>query len=133
MAKFSHHPTLLHYKYLKSIATYLRQTKHWGLRYEVNLSTGPSSLDLPNGLFSDPPIPLPPDLPPFPSLPKDTTITCFVDAAYANVKPKRKSTTGYAIFLAGAAIVYRSKTQTQTALSSTEAEFYAAVSAAKIV
>ena len=35
--------------------------------------------------------------------------------------------------LAGATIVYRSKTQTQTALSSTEAEFYAAVSAAKIV
>ena len=37
------------------------------------------------------------------------------------------------IALAGAAVVYRSKTQTQTALSSTEAEFYAAVSAAKIV
>ena len=33
--------------------------------------------------------------------------------------------------LAGGAIVYRSKTQTVTALSSTEAEFYAAVAAAK--
>jgi len=133
MAKFSQHPTLLHYKYLKNIANYLRQTKHWGLRYKVNQSNEPPSLDLPNGTFTDLPIPLPADLPPFPSLPEDTTITCFVDAAYANVKPKRKSTTGYAIFLAGAAIVYRSKTQTQTALSSTEAEFYAAVSAAKIV
>ena len=35
--------------------------------------------------------------------------------------------------LANAAIVYKSKSQTQTALSSTEAKFYAAVSAAKIV
>ena len=35
--------------------------------------------------------------------------------------------------LANAAIVYKSKTQSQTAQSSTEAEFYAAVSAAKIV
>ena len=34
--------------------------------------------------------------------------------------------------LAGACIAYRSKTQTQTALSSTEAEFYAAVSVAKV-
>ena len=35
--------------------------------------------------------------------------------------------------LAGVAIIYRSKTQTVTALSSTEAEFYAAVAAAKQV
>lgn len=42
-------------------------------------------------------------------------------------------TTGYALCLAGSTIVYRSKTQTVTALSSTEAEFYAAVAAAKVV
>ena len=31
MAKFSQHPTLIHYKYLKGIATYLRQNRKWGL------------------------------------------------------------------------------------------------------
>ena len=91
------------------------------------------SLDLPPADYSNPPIKLPSNLPDFPQLPNDPTITCLVDAAYANVKPKRKSTTGYYVALAGAAVVYRSKTQTQTALSSTEAEFYAAVSTAKIV
>ena len=31
MAKFSQHPTLTHYKYLKGITTYLWQTQKWGL------------------------------------------------------------------------------------------------------
>jgi predicted house-cleaning NTP pyrophosphatase (Maf/HAM1 superfamily) len=56
-----------------------------------------------------------------------------MDAVYGNVRTTRKSTNGFAIFLASAAIVYQSKTQTQTALSSTEAEFYEPVSAAKII
>ena len=40
---------------------------------------------------------------------------------------KRRSTTGYAFILSGAAVAYKSKTQTITATSSTEAEFIAAV------
>ena len=44
----------------------------------------------------------------------------------------RRSTTGYAFTLAGGAIAYRSKTQSLTATSSCEAEFYAAVTAAKV-
>ena len=35
--------------------------------------------------------------------------------------------------MAGGAVAYRSKTQTVTALSSTEAEFFAAVGAAKVI
>jgi hypothetical protein len=54
-----------------------------------------------------------------------------VDASHANDLRTRKSTTGYIFLLAGAAIAYRSKTQTVTATSSTEAEFIAAVLAAK--
>ena len=99
----------------------------------MNLSNSPPSIALPEGDFSDAPMPLPEELPNFPTLPNGPTITCFCDAAFGNIKPKRKSTTGYAIFLVGAAIIYRSKTQTQTTLSSTEAKFYAAISAAKIV
>ena len=131
MSKFSLAPSDLHFKYLKGVALYLRRTKTWGLRYRKT-----NILDddvIPDGTFNDPPIPLPDTLPPFPSLPTDATITCLVDAAYANIKPKRKSTTGLVVMLANAAIVYKSKTQSQTAQSSTEAEFYAAVSAAKIV
>ena len=57
----------------------------------------------------------------------------FVDAAYANDQRKRRSTTGFVLTYCGGAIVYCSKTQSVTALSSTEAEFFAAVSCAKIV
>ena len=84
----------------------------------MNLETGPPSIDLPDGDFSDMPHPLPPELPTFPILPKGPIIVCFCDAAYGNVKSKGKSTTGYSIHLGDGAIVYRSKTQTQTALSS---------------
>ena len=57
--------------------------------------------------------------------------TAFVDAAHANDLRNRRSTTGYAFLLAGGAILFRCKTQSITATSSTEAEFLAAVTAAK--
>ena len=44
---------------------------------------------------------------------------------------KRRSTTGFAFTYCGGAIVYKSTTQDVNALSSTEAEFIAAVTAAK--
>ena len=55
----------------------------------------------------------------------------FVDAAHANDLAKRRSATGCAFTHSGGAVVCRSKTQLLTALSSTEAEFIAAVTAAK--
>ena len=58
-------------------------------------------------------------------------LQCFVDAAHANDLRNRRSTTGYVFTLCGAAISYRTKTQSITATSSTEAEFLAAVLAAK--
>jgi len=50
--------------------------------------------------------------------------------AYANELRKRRSTTGFAFTYCGGAIVCRSKTQGVNALSSTEAEFIAAVTTA---
>ena len=47
-------------------------------------------------------------------------------------KSRRRSTTGIVFTYCGGAIIYRSKTQTLTAGSSTEAEFIAAVTAAKL-
>ena len=55
----------------------------------------------------------------------------FVDAAHANDFCCCRSTTGYAFLLNFGVISYRSKTQSTTATSSTEAEFLAAVTAAK--
>ena len=57
--------------------------------------------------------------------------TLLFDASHANDLRNRKSTTGYVFVLGGAAVAYKSKTQTVTATSSTEAEFIAAVLAAK--
>ena len=50
----------------------------------------------------------------------------FVDAAHANSLTKRRSTTGIVFTFCGGAIVYKSKTQSLTATSSTEDEFIAA-------
>ena len=54
-----------------------------------------------------------------------------MDAEYANDLSKQRLATGYVFTYSGAAVVYRSKTQSLTALSLTEAEFIAAVTAAK--
>ena len=56
----------------------------------------------------------------------------FTDAAFGNDLTRRRSTTGIVFTYCGGAIIYRSKTQTLTAGSSTEAEFIAAVTAAKL-
>lgn len=85
------HPHELHYTHLKGIATCLRRTRKWGLRYKLDLSTGPPSIHLPDGDFSDVPMPPPLELPPFPMLPSGPIIVCFCDAACGNVKNKRKS------------------------------------------
>jgi hypothetical protein len=53
-------------------------------------------------------------------------------ASHANDLRERRSTTGYAFLLAGGVVAYRSKTQSITATSSTEAEFLAAVSSGKV-
>ena len=57
----------------------------------------------------------------------------FVDATYANNQHKWRSITGFVLTYCCGAIVYRSKTQSVTVISSTEAEFFATVSCAKIV
>ena len=61
------------------------------------------------------------------------TLMGFVDASHATNLRKMRSVTGLVFTFCGGAIVYRSKTQTITAGSSTEAEFIAAYSAGKIV
>ena len=125
LSKFSTCPHQVHFSMLKKIAKYLRATKFRGIVYRR-----PSLLDdLPHsGII---PMDLPSDLPSFPTPPSLLTLVGFVDAAHANDLRNRRSTTGYAFLLAGGAVAYRCKTQSITATSSTEAEFVAAVLAAK--
>jgi hypothetical protein len=126
LSKFSSAPSPFHYKLLKGVAKYLRSTMHWGLRYKC-----PKRLPhLPSGepyteLQDDPNNPFPVNI----NLP---LLQCFVDAAHGNDLRKRRSTTGLVFTYCGGAVLYRSKTQTLTAGSSTESEFIAAVTAAKL-
>ena len=125
LSKFSTKPSDYHYVQLRKVAKYLRQTINWGIIYH---KPNPD-LDLPP---SPPTIgPATEDLPDFPTPDYPAQLLCFVDAAHANDLRNRRSTTGYAFTLCGGAVSYRTKTQSITATSSTEAEFLAAVLAAK--
>ena len=125
LSKFSVAPADVHYRLLKGVAKYLRRTINWGIIYRR------TKLDA--SLPASTTVPLPPDedLPTFPGPTSPDQLIGFVDAAHANDLRKRRSTTGYAFLLCGGAVSYRTKTQSITATSSTEAEFLAAVLAAK--
>ena len=114
---------------MKGVAIYLKFTKHWGICYHQESATKHTTLL--DGCFTDQPLPLPAN-PSFPDQPIGSNPVCFVDTEYANDLLKRHSTIGYALIISGGTIARRSKTQSIAAQSSTEAEFYAAVSADKV-
>jgi len=77
-------------------------------------------------------LPNDPDLPKYPDIEvSPTSLTGFLDAANGTDLRKRQSITGYCFMMSGGCVSYQCKTQSLTATSSTELEFYAAVSAAK--
>jgi hypothetical protein len=125
LSKFATCPADIHYTSLKGLAKYLRKTISWSINFRKTISH--PSLP-PSHIVRES---LPDNFPAFPSI-HSHHLCGFVDAAYANDLRNRRSTTGYAFLYSGAVIAYRSFTQSLTAVSSTEAEFYAAVSAAKI-
>lgn len=87
---------------------------------------------LPDGIIPSFPVATDPNLPPFPINYAPNQLVAFVDAAHATDK-SRRSVTGYVLLLCGGAICYRSKVQTATTISSTEAELVASVLCAKTV
>jgi hypothetical protein len=126
LARFSDHPSKIHFDSLRRLARYLRMTKDWGIIY-----WRPTPLaSMPNGSFialeSDP------ALPSFPQPVWPTTLAGYVDAAHATDLTTRRSITGLAFMLCGGPIAYKSKMQPTVSTSSTEAEFIVAVHAAKI-
>ena len=125
LSKFCIAPAKIHYDLLKNVAKYLCRTIDWGLIYRKTIP------DPSMPAAEHPSLTLPNDLPSFPTPSSPIELTCYVDAAHGNDLRRRRSTTGYAFVLCGAAVSYRTKTQSITATSSTEAEFLAAVYAAK--
>jgi hypothetical protein len=78
-----------------------------------------------------PHVPIDPSLPMFPT--HDLLrLTGYVDAAHATDLKTCRSISGYIFTLAGGTVAFKLKLQATTATSSTEAEFMAAVSAAKV-
>ena len=125
LARFSDKPHEQHFVALKGICKYLRATKAWGIMYQR-----PSPfLDLPHVPFDF--LEEDPNLPPFPVLARDELAGCL-DAAHATELKSRRSVTGLIMFFCCAAIAWKSRVQPIVATSSTEAEFYAAVTCAKI-
>ena len=125
LSKFSTCPSKYHYHCLKGVARYLRTTSDWGIRFKRK----GKRTDLESGTFED--LSKDKDLPEYPEDSSQSKLICYVDAAYGNDYKKRRSTTGFAFTYSGGAVVYKSKAQSITALSSTEAELIAAVTAAK--
>ena len=111
----------------KGVAKYLQSTINWGIHFHL-----PLQLDHPDftpsvwyDIKSDNTVPFNVDI-------IQPLLIGFFDAAHANDLRKQCSTTGLVYTFCGGAIVYKSKAQLVTAGSSTEAEFIAAHTAAKI-
>ena len=125
LSRFAQAPAEEHYKALKDIVKYLRRTKDWGIMYWRD-----------SPVTSLPVVP-PPDCNVDPSLPTFPVhdllqLVGYLDAAHATDLKTRRSVSGYVFTLAGGAVAFKSKLQPTVATSSTEAEFIAAVSAAKV-
>jgi len=124
LSKFSMCPHDHHFAMLKKVAKCLRAAKDWGIIYRW--SQPDTSLPPSNFIRSA----MDPQLPEFPAVDTQEPVA-FLDAAHANDLRNRRSTAGHAFPLCSGAVSYRCKTQPITATSSTEAEFLAAVAAAK--
>jgi hypothetical protein len=107
LASYTANPTIQHVTALKRILRYLKGTKSYGIRYSNSPNDQSDDTELFHGIFHG-----------------------FADAAYANTEDY-KSMAGYVFMAAGGAITWRSKKQTFTALSTTEAEYIALSEAAR--
>ena len=127
MSKFFSKPSNYHYELLKGIATYLRKTKDWRIKFTQSIvqnDFGPATLKS-DVVFNE-------RLPVFPVDINQPKLMAFVYAAYANDQRKQWSTKEFVFTFCGDATVYYSKTQYITAIIFTKVEFIAAVSCAKI-
>ena len=129
LSKFVSCPSEYHYyAYLKNLARHLRATNDWDIQFCRPAKNCDNELATSEPLEEWQQID---NLPSYPELITTGKLIGFVDTAYANDLVKQRSTMGYIFTYSGDLVVYRSKTQSLTTLSSTEAEFIIAVTAAK--
>jgi hypothetical protein len=102
LSRFVSAPGQNHMQAVKHLLRYLKGTSDLGLRFSKPKNSGP--MDRPNVLWG------------------------FVDSDWAGCPDSRRSTSGYALMLNGAAVSWKSKRQPVVALSTAEAEFIAASS-----
>jgi hypothetical protein len=127
LSKFSANPAAAHYAALKRVFRYLRQTRERGLVYWRRTPR----LSLPHVPFKL----LRPMDPADQGLPRPDlaiTLCVYVDAAHSNCLRTRRSVGAFVFCLAGTAVAYRAKWLATICCRSTEAEFLAAVTAAKM-
>ena len=125
LSHFAQVPAAKHYKTLKDAIKYLRRTINWGIIYWREHPVD-SLLHVPI-----PNIAVDPSLPMFPMM-ELLHLVGFLDAAHATDVKTQRSITSYAFTLTGGAVAFKSKLQATVATSSTEAEFIAAIRAAKV-
>ena len=111
VAQFCADPGKSHWEAVRYIFRYLNGTRMYGIEF-----SGVS--ELLHSYFGEAPTNIP-------------TAAMFADSDWANDADKRKSVGGYAFIMNGGVIDYNCKKFTDTPLSSTEAEWYAACEAAK--
>ena len=111
VAQFCANPGKKHWDAIKYIFRYLNSSKNFGIEYC-------GSSQLLHAYFGQGATNIPP-------------AAMFADSDWANDLDKRKSVGGYAFMMYGGVIDYNCKKFTDTPLSSTEAEWYAACEAAK--
>jgi hypothetical protein len=97
-ASYMHNPGRTHWETVKGILAYVNHTSSRGIRYGGRDSTDE---------FQD-------------------TAYLYADADHAGNVDNRRSRTGYVTMLHGGAVSWKTRLQTRTSISSTEAEYYAA-------
>ena len=104
VASFCYNPGSTHWQAAKRILRYAKGTKGQSIRYSGRLYKGDK-----------------------------VTITTYCDSDWAQDPDDRKSTSGYAIMIAGGPVMWYCKKQPTVALSATEAEFVALTEATRDV
>ena len=110
-AKYTNYPRMVHWKALKGILRYLKGTKEKGLIYGVNQNQNKVAYS-------------------YVGTPKPAVITC-VDANWARDVDDRKSTSAFVFLFWGCVVSWYCRKQSVVALSTAEAEYYAASEATK--
>ena len=103
VSRFLNNPGKRHWQAVKHIFRYLKGTMHFGLKYTV------------------------------PKRDNKLGLTVYSDADFAGDIDQRRSTSGFAVYLNGNLIGWKSRKQVLTAVSTTEAEYIGLFEASKVV